>query len=307
MKKKSLVVLVGPTAVGKTEVAIKVAKQFDTEIVSADSRQFFKEMNLGTAKPTVDELEAVPHHLVNHLSIHEPYTVKDFEEDALEIIADIHSRRALAVLSGGSGLYVQALCKGLDEMPQVPVAIREALMNDLEKEGLASLLQQLKKMDPTYYAIIDKSNPQRIVRALEVCIFTKEPYSSFRTRKSVERPFKVIMVGLQREREELYARIDNRMDGMIKRGLFGEAEMLYKFRHLNALQTVGYSEIFKYLEGAYDYEEAVRLLKRNSRRYAKRQMTWFNRDEETRWFHPCQEEELIAYIAERMEPSEVRG
>lgn len=297
MKKKSLVVLVGPTAVGKTEVAIKVAKQFDTEIVSADSRQFYKEMNLGTAKPTADELEAVPHHLVNHLSIHKPYTVKDFEEDALEIIADIHSRRDVAVLSGGSGLYVQALCKGLDEMPQVPLAVREALMKDLQNEGLAFLLQQLKKLDPSYYAIVDKSNPQRIVRALEVCLFTKQPYSSFRTRKNVERPFKAIMVGLRREREELYARIDSRMEEMIKSGLFEEARSLHKFRHLNALQTVGYSEIFNYLEGAYDYEEAVRLLKRNSRRYAKRQLTWFNKDEETRWFHPCQEEEIIAYIA----------
>ncbi len=297
MNKKSLVVLVGPTAVGKTEVAIKVAKEFQTEIVSADSRQFYKEMNLGTAKPTADELKAVPHHLVNHLSIHSPYTVKDFEEDALEIIAEIHSRHDVAVSSGGSGLYVQALCKGLDEMPQVPIAVREALMNDLEKVGLASLLQQLKKLDPDYYAIVDKANPQRIVRALEVCLFTNEPYSSFRARKNVERPFKVIMVGLRREREELYARIDSRMEEMIKSGLFEEAKSLHEFRHLNALQTVGYSEIFNYLEGAYDFEEAVRLLKRNSRRYAKRQLTWFNKDEETRWFHPCQEEELIAYIA----------
>ena len=296
MNKKALIVLVGPTAVGKTELAINIAKRFRTEIVSADSRQFYQEMNLGTAKPTATELAEVPHHLVNHLSINTPYTVKEFEKDALDTIANIHSRLDVAVLSGGSGLFVQALCQGLDEMPQVPVALREKLMQELADLGLSHLLQRLQVLDPAYYSMVDKANPQRIVRALEVCIFTQEPYSSFRTKKIVERPFSIIMVGLSREREELYARINTRMDEMIGNGLFEEARSLFKFRNLNALQTVGYSEIFNYLEGAYDYEETVRLLKRNTRRYAKRQLTWFNKYEDIKWFHPSKEEEIGAYI-----------
>src|SRR5690606_22989760 len=202
----------------------------------------------------------------------------------------------VAVLSGGSGLYVQALCQGLDEMPQVPGTIRQKLMQELADLGLSHLLQRLQVLDPGYYSIVDKANPQRIVRALELCIFTQEPYSSFRTKKVVESPFSVIMVGLLREREELYARINSRMDETIGNGLFEEARSLFKFRNLNALQTVGYSEIFNYLEGAYDYEETVRLLKRNTRRYAKRQMTWFNKYEDIKWFHPSKEEEIGAYI-----------
>lgn len=300
MNKKSLIVLVGPTAVGKTEVAIRIAKHFDTEIVSADSRQFYQEMNIGTAKPTPAELAQVQHHLVNHLSVHTNYTVKDFETDALEKINAIHRHHDVAVLSGGSGLYVQAVCKGLDDMPQVPAAVRDGLMADLQNMGLAHLLQKLEILDPTYYAMVDKANPQRIVRALEVCIFTGQPYSFFRKKKGVERPFDIITVGLLRERAKLYARIDSRMDEMINNGLFEEAGSLFELRHMNALQTVGYSEIFAYLEGRYDYEEAVRLLKRNSRRYAKRQITWFNKDKDTQWFHPEEVEEILAYTAKKM-------
>lgn len=292
--------MVGPTAVGKTDVAIKVARYFNTEIVSADSRQFYQEMDLGTAKPTPEELAQVPHHLVSHLSIHSAYTVKDFERDALIKISEILKRNDSVVLSGGSGLYVQALCEGLDEMPQVPDAVRTTLMNELNDFGIQHLLQKLEKLDPMYFTMVDKSNPQRVVRALEVSLFTNKPYSSYRIKKEVVRPFKIIVVGLQREREELYARIDRRMDEMIERGLFEEAKYLAPFKHLNALQTVGYKEIFGYLEGDYDYEEAVRLLKRNSRRYAKRQITWFSKNDKVRWFHPEKEKEIIAYISEKI-------
>lgn len=300
MNNKWLIVLVGPTAVGKTEVALQLARRFNTEIISADSRQFYREMNLGTAKPTAEELLEVPHHLVDHLSIHTNYTVKDFEVDALEKIGDIHRKNDVALLSGGSGLYVQALCKGLDDMPEVPAAVRNAVMEDLKNFGLPHLLKKLEALDPHYFSVVDKANPQRIVRAIEVSLYTKKPYSSFRTKKVVKRPFKVIMVGLLREREELYARIDSRMDEMIRKGLFDEASSLFPFRNLNALQTVGYTEIFNYLDQMYDYEEAVRLLKRNSRRYAKRQITWFRKDETVRWFHPDNQEEIAIYIKENI-------
>lgn len=298
--KKSLIVVVGPTAVGKTDVCVTLGSYFKTEIISADSRQFYKEMNLGTAKPSMEELARVPHHLVNHLSIHDPYTVKEFEQDALEKIKEIHERNHTAILAGGSGLYVQALCKGIDDMPTVPVEIRGFVMAELEKFGLSHLLQKLANLDPYYYSIVDKANPQRVVRAIEVSLFTRKPYSSFRKKEEVKRPFNIIMVGLNREREELYSRIDGRMAKMIEKGLFEEAKSLYQYKSLNALQTVGYSEIFRYLEEEYGYLEAVRLLKRNSRRYAKRQLTWFNKEDSIKWFHPEQVDEITQYLEEKL-------
>ena len=298
--KKSLIVVVGPTAVGKTEVCVTIGSYFKTEIISADSRQFYKEMDLGTAKPSLEELSKVRHHLVNHLSIHEPYSVKEFERDALKLIEEIHGRNTIALLAGGSGLYVQALCKGIDDMPTVPTEIRASVMEELEEFGLPHLLQKLADLDPYYFSIVDKANPQRVVRAIEVSLYTKKPYSSFRKEKAVKRPFNIIMVGLNRERDALYKRIDTRMDKMIDEGLFEEAKALYPYKDLNALQTVGYSEIFGYLEGNYDYSEAVRLLKRNSRRYAKRQMTWFNRENSIKWFHPEEVDEIIGYLEEKL-------
>lgn len=300
MNKRFLLVVVGPTAVGKTDICINLADYFGTEIVSADSRQFYKEMNLGTAKPSSEELIKVRHHLVDHLSIHDPYSVKDFEVEALGKIDEIHLRKEIAILAGGSGLYVQALCNGLDDMPIIPKEVRAAIMSDLERNGLPFLLKKLEEADPYYFSIVDKANPQRIVRALEVSIYTKTPYSTFRRKKGVKRPFNIIMIGLNREREKLYNRIDERMDQMIKNGLFDEARSLFPYRKLNALQTVGYTEIFRYLEGEYDYEEAVRLLKRNSRRYAKRQLTWFNKDESITWFDPENLESIVKHIKERI-------
>ncbi len=293
---KNLILVVGPTAVGKTDLCLNLAKKFNTGIVSCDSRQFFREMNLGTAKPSQKELELVPHYLINTLSIEDDYDVKRFEKDALEVLDQIFRTHSVAIMTGGSGLFADAVTKGFDEIPEVDPGIRAELIREYGEKGLAWLQSEVSRADPDYYAQVDRQNPQRLMRALEVHRGTGLKFSGFRRRKKTVRPFRVIKIGLERDREELYRRIDLRMDGMIAEGLFGEAESLFEKRQLNALQTVGYSEIFGYLEGKYDREEAVRLLKRNSRRYAKRQFTWFRRDPEIRWFHPGQQEEILAWI-----------
>ncbi|MBN7812628.1 tRNA (adenosine(37)-N6)-dimethylallyltransferase MiaA [Algoriphagus sp. H41] len=294
---KNLILVVGPTAVGKTDLCLKLARKFATEIVSCDSRQFYRELNLGTAKPSQWELDQAPHHLINSLSITEEYDVKRFEKDALEALGSIFSRHSTAIMTGGSGLFADAVTQGLDDMPELEAEVREGVISDYEKKGLEWLQAEVAHADPEYYSQVDRQNPQRLMRALEVFRGTGQKFSSFRQKKKTVRPFKVIKVGLEREREELYERIDRRMDQMVAQGLFEEAESLFGMRHLNALQTVGYSEIFGYLEGSYDREEAVRLLKRNSRRYAKRQLTWFRRDPEIRWFHPDQVEEILDWVA----------
>lgn len=288
--------VVGPTAVGKTDLCLKLAKKFKTEIVSCDSRQFYREMNLGTAKPSLEELQEVPHHLINSLSIEDDYDVRRFETDALKILEQIFQKANVAIMTGGSGLFADAITKGLDEIPDVKPDIRNQLIKEFEEKGLEPLQDELSKADPEYYDQVDRQNPQRLMRALEVFRGTGMKFSSFRVKNKVSRPFQVIKIGLDRARQELYDRIDQRMDQMIAAGLFDEADALFGKRHLNALQTVGYSEIFGFMEGKYDREEAIRLLKRNSRRYAKRQMTWFRRDEEIRWFHPDQGGEITAYI-----------
>lgn len=297
---KFLILVVGPTAVGKTDLCLKLAKKFNTEIISCDSRQFYREMNLGTAKPSPKELKEVKHHLINSLSIDEEYDVRKFERDALKILEQLYQTHPVVIMTGGSGLFADALVKGLDEIPDVDPEIRKEIMEEYESQGLQWLQGEVEKLDPEFYAQADRFNPQRLMRALEVFRGTGLRFSSFRIRKKVERPFQTIKVGLNRDREELYRRIDLRMDEMIGRGLFDEADALFGKRHLNALQTVGYSEIFGFLEGKYDREEAIRLLKRNSRRYAKRQLTWFRRDPEIRWFHPDQEEEIFRWVGDQM-------
>jgi tRNA dimethylallyltransferase len=294
--KKFLILVVGPTAVGKTDLCLNLAKKFKTEIVSCDSRQFYKEMNLGTAKPSPKELMTVPHHLINSLSIQDEYDVRKFENDALKILKDIFEKTSVAIMTGGSGLFADAITKGLDEIPNVDPAIRQEIIKEFEVKGLEWLKSELLKADPEYFEQVDKQNPQRLMRALEVYRGTGLKFSYFRVRKPLTRPFSIIKIGLERDRQELYERIDLRMDQMIAAGLFDEADALFGKRHLNALQTVGYSEIFGFLEGKYDRAEAIRLLKRNSRRYAKRQMTWFRRDGEIRWFHPDQQSEITAWI-----------
>ncbi|WP_299452527.1 tRNA (adenosine(37)-N6)-dimethylallyltransferase MiaA [uncultured Microscilla sp.] len=297
---KYLLVVVGPTAVGKTTLCIRLAQHFDTEIVSADSRQFYREMAIGTAKPTPEELAQAPHHLIDSQSIMDDYNVGDYEKDALVCLEDIFARKQVAILTGGSGLYIQAACDGIDEMPEVAPEIRAQLMERLQQGGLEPLLQQLEQLDPVYYQQVDQANPHRVVRALEVCLSTGQPYSSFRKKNKVQRPFNILKIGLERDREELYERINLRMDLMLEQGLLEEVKALYPYKNHNALQTVGYKEVFDYMDGKHDWEEAVRLLKRNSRRYAKRQMTWFRRDEEIHWFSPQKIDTIIDWVDRRM-------
>ncbi|OJJ18323.1 tRNA (adenosine(37)-N6)-dimethylallyltransferase MiaA [marine bacterium AO1-C] len=294
--KKTLLVVLGPTAVGKTELCIRLAQHFDTEIVSADSRQFYREMAIGTAKPTPEEQAEAPHHFIDSHSITQNYNVGDYEKDALACLDEIFSRKNFAILTGGSGLYLQVVTDGMDDMPEVNPEIRERLMQQVETEGLENLLTQLEQLDPDYYAKVDKANPHRVVRALEVCLSTGKSFSSFRKQTKAERPFDILKIGLERDREELYERINERVDIMLAEGLLEEVKGLYDYKDHQALQTVGYKEIFDHMDGQYDWEEAIRLLKRNTRRYAKRQMTWFRRDEEIHWFSPKELEEIVMWI-----------
>jgi tRNA dimethylallyltransferase len=295
--KKTLVVIVGPTAVGKTSLSIKLAKHFKTEIISADSRQVYREMEKGTAKPSLEELTEVTHHFINSHSITDNFNAAEFEKEALKLLDQLFLQYHIVIAVGGSGLYVDALCKGMDDIPAIDPSVREELNLLFEKEGIESLRNKLKELDPAYYSIVDLHNPQRLIRALEVCVGTGKRYSEYRKKHESSRPFHIVKIGLEIDREELYKRIDLRMDKMIEEGLFEEAKAFYPQRHLNALQTVGYTEIFNYLNGEYDKEEAIRLLKRNSRRYAKRQLTWFRRDEEVKWFQAGDFEEVVGYLS----------
>ncbi len=283
---KKLVAILGSTAVGKTDLAIKLAEQLYTEIISADSRQIFKELEIGTAKPTQEELARVKHHFINTKSIEEEYDAQRYGVDAYELTVKLFQRLDVVVLCGGSGLYVRSLLEGFDEMPQIPAGLRESIVRDYELKGLTWLQDELNQLDPTFFAQIDRQNPQRLIRALEINRASGKPVGSFRSNSKKELPFEVIKVGLELPRGELYQRIDDRMDAMIAKGLFEEAAKFYPQKHLNALQTVGYQEIFGFMDGEYDREETIRLLKRNSRHFAKRQMTWFKRDEDIRWIHP---------------------
>lgn len=298
--------IAGPTAVGKTEICLKLADYFHTEIISSDSRQFYREMEIGTAKPSPEELARVPHHFINSLSIWDSFDVKRFEKEAIELLHVLFNNNDLVIMTGGSGLFLDVIMHGMDEIPDVDPAIRQSLILSFEEKGIAYLQDELKKRDAVYFGSVDLNNPQRLMRALEVCIGTGKPYSAFRQKKTAKREFETILVGLERERAVLYQRIDQRMDQMIAAGLFSEAEALFPNRHLNALQTLGYSEIFSYLEGEYDYEEAVRLLKRNSRRYAKRQLTWFKRYPEMEWFHPDQFEAIVQYVQSKLEADKLK-
>lgn len=299
---KYLIVIVGPTAVGKTAMAIQLAQHFQTAIISADARQIYQEMTIGTAKPSPEELNLVPHFLINSHSIHQTYNAGQFEQDALKILQEIYITKNIAILVGGSGLYVNALCEGMDDMPPIDSQIRQKLNERLATEGLVHLLKELAEKDPAYYALVDQQNPQRIIRALEICEATQQPYSSFRKKETKIRPFEMIKIGLEIDREILYQRIDQRMDKMLADGLLDEATQLLPYQDTYALQTVGYQEIFGFLEGKYDWEETVRLLKRNSRRYAKRQLTWFKKDTNITWFHSEDEEAILKFIDNLMIP-----
>lgn len=293
---KKLIVIVGPTAVGKTALAIRVAKEFHTEIISADSRQIYRELTIGTAKPNEAELTEVPHHFINSHSVSEDYDAARFGEQALVKIYNLMETHEAVVVCGGSGLYIKALLEGFDDIPEVPDAIRDQLIEEFEAKGLLWLQNKMRELDPEHFKVIDQKNPMRLMRALEVKLATGKSISSFQKKVTKSLPFNVIKIGLELERSKLYERIDARMDEMIAAGLFEEAKQVYAFKDKNALQTVGYQEIFDFMDGQCDREEAIRLLKRNSRRYAKRQLTWFKRDEEIRWFKPTEVENIAAYI-----------
>lgn len=295
-KKKRLLVVVGPTAVGKTALAIRLAQYFKTEVLSADSRQFYREMTIGTAKPDAAEQQQAVHHFIDSHSIAEEYSAGDFERDALKLLADLFLHHDDVVLVGGSGLFVRALCEGLDNLPKAPIEVREKLNRLLQEEGLEALQKRLQEVDPAYYATADIQNPQRVVRALEVFEATGKPFSSFRQQEFLERPFEICNIGLNMERSELYDRINRRVDHMMDSGLLEEVKSLLPYRNKPALLTVGYAEIFDYLDGQCSLEEAVDRIKQNSRRYAKRQITWFKKHGNTCWFLPNAWNEILAYI-----------
>jgi len=286
MNRPRLIVLVGPTAVGKTKVALRLAKHFQTEIVSADSRQVYREMIIGTAKPTETERSDVRHHFVNSHSIYNTYDAGTYGAEAGKLIEQLMTTHPVVVLCGGSGLYIKAILEGFDDLPAVDVTTRNAVIEAYQKHGLEWLQAQVLRKDPDYFEVVDRQNPQRLMRALEIIETTGSTFSGFHKKQKRKLPYDVVKIGLNVDRDVLYERIDNRMDQMIKDGLFEEAQSLFDHKNLPALQTVGYQEIFGFLDGSYDREEAVRLLKRNSRRYAKRQLTWFNRDKEILWFSP---------------------
>jgi len=296
MNNKTLIVIVGPTGIGKTDLGIYLAKKFDTEIISADSRQFYKELKIGTAVPSDKELKTVKHHFIGNKSIHDYYNASSFEFEVVDLLTELFKEKKPLILLGGSGMYVDAVCKGIDDLPEIDMDIRNMLIEKHEKEGIESLRFELKKLDPNYYAIADLKNPKRLLKALEITMMTGQPYSVFRKKKIKKRNFDTIKIGLNIERKDLYKRIEQRVDKMIASGLVEEAKQIYQYRNLNSLNTVGYKELFPYFDGEYPLERAVELIKRNSRRYAKRQLSWFNRDKEINWFKPDEKEKIYNFV-----------
>ncbi len=296
MHLKKLIVIAGPTAAGKTEVALRLAEFFQSEIISADSRQIYKELEIGTAKPSTEELNRILHHFINSHSIEQSYDAGAYGRDALALIHTLFKKYDRLILCGGSGLYIKAVLEGFDEMPEIPPGTREKIIAEYQLNGLLWLQQEVKEIDPDYFEQVDINNPHRLIRALELFRASNQKASQLRAKEKRTHDFEIIKIGLELDREQLYERIDARMDVMIEKGLFEEAEHFFPKRHLNALQTVGYREVVDYLEGKYDRKEAIRLLKRNTRRYAKRQLTWFKRDAEIHWYQPGQLEEMIKLI-----------
>lgn len=299
-KHKYLITVIGPTAIGKTAMAIRLAQHYNCEIISADSRQFFKEMAIGTAVPSKEELEAAKHHFIQNISIFDEYNVGDFERDAIAKLDALFQQNDFAVMVGGSGLYIDAVLKGFDDFPDIDPSVRQGIIADYEKYGLEHLQQQLQQLDPVHYEKVAKENPQRLMRAIEVCIATGKPYSSFLNIKKNSRSFTPIVIGLEADRELMYNRINQRVDIMVDTGLLEEVKALYPHKQLNALQTVGYRELFSHFDGEFTLDFAIEEIKKNTRRFAKRQMTWFRRNESAKWFDftaPAQE--IINYIDEK--------
>ena len=292
----TLIALIGPTAIGKTRMAIELARYFNTDIISADSRQFYQTLKIGTAAPTPEELSAAKHHFVGHISIEDYYNVSRFEKDVLALLPDLFAKKPVSILTGGSGLYIDAVCKGIDDLPDPDDKLRNEIKNWHTEKGLVFLQEKLKELDPEYFEIVDKANPNRLKRALEVCIATGQTYTSLRRNQSKVRDFNIIKIGLNRPRNELFENISKRTDQMINDGLLDEVKSLAKYRQHNALNTVGYKEMFDYLDGKITFERAIENIKTNTRRYAKRQLTWFKRDTEIKWFLPEELEQMISFI-----------
>lgn len=297
---KTLIVLIGPTGVGKTELSLHIAEYFKTAIISSDSRQLYADLKIGTAAPTEEQLKRVPHHFVGTLKLTDYYSAAQYETEVLHLLSDLFKANDAVIMTGGSMMYVDAVCKGIDDIPTVDNETRELMKQRFEQEGLEPLCAELKLLDPEYYKIVDLKNPKRVIHALEICYMTGKTYTSFRTRNTKERPFRIIKIGLTREREELYNRINRRVDIMMEEGLLEEAKSVYPYKHLNSLNTVGYKEIFKYLDGEWELSFAVEKIKQNSRIYSRKQMTWFRRDTDIQWFHPEQEREILDYIKNQL-------
>lgn len=298
--RKTLVVLLGPTGVGKTDLSITLAKRFETSIISCDSRQIYKEMTIGTAVPEKEQLAAVLHFFIQAISVEEYYNSWQFEQQALAKAEELFCKKEVVLMTGGSMMYIDAVCKGIDDIPTISSEVRDELTAKYETEGLESIRRMLKELDPVFYEVVDLNNAKRVLHAVEVCVMAGKPYSSLRTDTAKDRGFNIIKIGLERDKEELYDRINRRVDKMLQDGLEEEAGKLYHLHRLNALNTVGYKEFFDYFSGNISYEEAVRLIKRNSRRYAKKQLSWFRRDRDIRWFHPEQSEAILQYIESRL-------
>ncbi|MBR2778342.1 MAG: tRNA (adenosine(37)-N6)-dimethylallyltransferase MiaA [Prevotella sp.] len=293
---KTLIVITGPTAVGKTALCLDVAKHFDIPIINADSRQIFRELKIGTARPSDKQLAQVHHDFVGMLGLDDYYSASLFEQQVLALLEQQFQKRDYALMAGGSMMYIDAVCDGIDDIPTIDDETRATMKRRLAEEGLEALVEELRRLDPEYYEIVDRQNPRRVVHALEICQMTGQTYTSFRKRERRQRPFDIVKIGLNLPREELYDRINRRVDQMMADGLLEEAKRLYPMRHLNALNTVGYKELFDYIDGHWSLEEAVERIKGNTRRYARKQLTWYKKDEQIRWFRPDETDNIIEYI-----------
>lgn len=303
-KRGTLIVVVGPTGSGKSALAVELAKHYNAPIISTDSRQMYRGLPIGTAQPTAEELAAAKHYFIADREVEDDFNCGRYEVEALALLERLFAESEHVVAVGGSGLYVQALCEGMDALPEADVELRNELRRRLDSEGLDSLFEELRRLDPKYAEVVDRCNPSRVMRALEVCLSTGRPYSEQRSGRVASRPFRIVKVGTDLPRDLLYERIDKRVDMMVTDGLVEEARRVYPKRHLNALQTVGYREMFDYFDGRCTLDEAIELVKRNSRRYAKRQLTWFRRDKQTGWFSPFDIAPIVEYIDRRIAEAE---
>lgn len=297
---KTLVVLIGPTGVGKTALSLRLAEALNACIISADSRQLYADLKIGTAAPTAEELQRVPHHLVGTLKLADYYSAAQYETEVMALLDKLFQERDNVLLTGGSMMYIDAVCKGIDDIPTVDAETRQLLMQKYESEGLEQLCSELRLLDPEYYKVVDLKNPKRVIHALEICYMTGRTYSSYRTQQTKQRPFRIIKIGLTRPREELYERINQRVLQMMADGLEAEARSVYPYRHLNSLNTVGYKEMFRYFDGEWTLPFAIEKIQQNSRIYSRKQMTWFKRDEEIRWFHPDEESAILQHLSQQL-------